>query len=47
MERRLADLMYACTDYLIASAQAICYAASDVKEGVAAIKEKRKPVFNK
>ncbi len=30
-----------------ASAQAICYAAPDVKEGVAAVKEKRKPVFHK
>lgn len=43
----------------LASAQAICYAAPDVKvtrfvdcidmskEGVAAVKEKRKPVFHK
>jgi len=30
-----------------ATAQSICYAGPDVKEGVAAVKEKRKPIFHK
>jgi hypothetical protein len=31
--------------FSLAYAQAVCYASDDVKEGVAAVREKRKPNF--